>query len=404
MTFSNLELRKFAMNIIQKKSEKNPIREEKNLKLSFQLNNVYVISDYIFLDITFENKTNLAYNIDNIQFSIEDKKIYKATNNQSIPIEPIVKLFDGKQFKKTYHNIYVFKKFTFPNSKILKMRLLEEQISGRESNYTTWRLAKMNLAVRGIDSDIRWNNEGSFHKDELRDLKADYILANPPFNISDWGGDRLREDVRWKFGAPPVGNANYAWLQHIYHHLAPNGTAGVVLANGSMSSMTWKSGNESTVRGYKFTYDGLDRMLNATYGETASISTNANRFSENVTGYDKNGNIKSLQRYGQTGADMPNAVSTFLDTPRNGQIPRNCDNTMLLTKIAEININIYSIISILIMNYKLCFLEAVNQRNEVSQSNKRTRCKNKYQHTVFFGKNREVEYLACAQEFADSTQ
>ena len=109
-------------------------------------------------------------------------------------------------------------------------------IYGQESNYVTWRLAKMNLAVRGIDSDIRWNNEGSFHKDELRDLKADYILANPPFNISDWGGDRLREDVRWKFGAPPVGNANYGWLQHIYHHLAPNGTAGVVLANGSMSS------------------------------------------------------------------------------------------------------------------------------------------------------------------------
>lgn len=75
-----------------------------------------------------------------------------------------------------------------------------------------------------------------FHNDALRDAKADYILANPPFNISDWGGDRLREDVRWKFGVPPAGNANYAWLQHIYHHLAPNGTAGVVLANGSMSS------------------------------------------------------------------------------------------------------------------------------------------------------------------------
>ena len=109
-------------------------------------------------------------------------------------------------------------------------------IYGQESNYTTWRLCKMNLAVRGIDSDICWNNEGSFHKDELRDLKADYILANPPFNISDWGGDRLREDVRWQFGVPPVGNANYAWLQHIYHHLAPRGVAGVVLANGSMSS------------------------------------------------------------------------------------------------------------------------------------------------------------------------
>ena len=115
-------------------------------------------------------------------------------------------------------------------------RIGDIAIYGQESNYTTWRLAKMNLAVRGIDADIRWNNEGSFHKDELPDLKADFILANPPFNISDWGGDRLREDARWKFGVPPVGNANYAWLQHIHHHLAPNGAAGVVLANGSMSS------------------------------------------------------------------------------------------------------------------------------------------------------------------------
>ena len=109
-------------------------------------------------------------------------------------------------------------------------------IYGQESNYTTWRLCKMNLAVRSIDSDIKWNSEGSFHKDELRDLKADFILANPPFNISDWGGDRLREDVRWKYGVPPAGNANFAWVQHIVHHLAPTGTAGVVLANGSMSS------------------------------------------------------------------------------------------------------------------------------------------------------------------------
>ena len=115
-------------------------------------------------------------------------------------------------------------------------RIGDIAIYGQESNYTTWRLAKMNLAVRGIDADIRWNNEGSFHKDELQDLKADFILANPPFNISDWGGGRLREDARWKFGVPPAGNANYAWLQHIHHHLAPNGTAGVVLANGSMSS------------------------------------------------------------------------------------------------------------------------------------------------------------------------
>lgn len=115
-------------------------------------------------------------------------------------------------------------------------RIGDIAIYGQESNYTTWRLAKMNLAVRGIDSNIKWNNEGSFHKDELRDLKADFILANPPFNISDWGGDRLREDVRWAYGTPPVGNANYAWLQHIVHHLAPHGFAGVVLANGSMST------------------------------------------------------------------------------------------------------------------------------------------------------------------------
>ena len=90
-------------------------------------------------------------------------------------------------------------------------RIGDIAIYGQESNYTTWWLAKMNLAVRGIDSDIRWNNEGSFHKDELRDLKADYILAHPPFNVSDWGGDRLREDVRWTFGVPPVGSADYVF-------------------------------------------------------------------------------------------------------------------------------------------------------------------------------------------------
>jgi type I restriction enzyme M protein len=137
-------------------------------------------------------------------------------------------------------------------------RIGDIAVYGQESNYVTWRLAKMNLAVRGIDSDIRWNNEGSFHKDELRDLKADYILANPPFNISDWGGDRLREDVRWKYGVPPVGNANYGWLQHIIHHLAPNGTAGVVLANGSMSSA--QSG-EDVIRREMLNQDVVDCMV-----------------------------------------------------------------------------------------------------------------------------------------------
>ncbi|RRN79528.1 SAM-dependent DNA methyltransferase [Pseudoxanthomonas sp. SGD-10] len=137
-------------------------------------------------------------------------------------------------------------------------RLGDIAIYGQESNYTTWRLCKMNLAVRGIDADIRWNNEGSFHKDELRDLKADFILANPPFNISDWGGERLREDVRWQFGVPPVGNANYAWLQHIYHHLAPNGTAGVVLANGSMSS---NQSGEGEIRKAMLEADAVDCMV-----------------------------------------------------------------------------------------------------------------------------------------------
>ena len=109
-------------------------------------------------------------------------------------------------------------------------------VYGQESNQTTWRLCKMNLAIRGIDAKIEWNSQGSFLRDAHRDLKADFILANPPFNVSDWGGERLREDVRWKYGPPPVGNANFAWVQHFIHHLAPGGIAGFVLANGSMSS------------------------------------------------------------------------------------------------------------------------------------------------------------------------
>jgi conjugative transposon TraN protein len=131
MTFSNLELRKFAMDIIQKKSEENPIREEKNLKLSFQLNNVYVISDYIFLDMTIKNNSNLSYDIEDLKFSLEDKKIHKATNNQSIEMTPLFQLNPQKHFRKNFRNIYVFKKFTFPNSKVMMIRLIEEQLSGR---------------------------------------------------------------------------------------------------------------------------------------------------------------------------------------------------------------------------------------------------------------------------------
>ena len=118
-------------------------------------------------------------------------------------------------------------------------------VYGQESNDTTWRMAKMNLAIRGIEADLgpRWAD--SFHEDLHPDLKADYILANPPFNISDWGGDQLRDDSRWRYGVPPAGNANYAWLQHMASHLSPRGVAGVVLANGSLSS---QQSGEGTIR------------------------------------------------------------------------------------------------------------------------------------------------------------
>jgi conjugative transposon TraN protein len=128
--YSNYELKKFAQQIFDKKLKK-PIRKKKDLKLTMQLNNVYVLDDYIFLDISIENNTNLACDIEGMKFSIEDKKIYKATNNQSILLNPLFSLNDQRKVRKSYRNIFVFEKFTFPNSKILKIRLLEEQISGR---------------------------------------------------------------------------------------------------------------------------------------------------------------------------------------------------------------------------------------------------------------------------------
>ena len=113
-------------------------------------------------------------------------------------------------------------------------RIGDIAIYGQESNYTTWRLAKMNLAIRGIDAQIAHGD--TFHNDRYPDLKADYVLANPPFNDSDWRGELLKEDKRWVYGVPPAGNANFAWVQHFISHLAPTGLAGFVLANGSMSS------------------------------------------------------------------------------------------------------------------------------------------------------------------------
>jgi len=117
-------------------------------------------------------------------------------------------------------------------------------IYGQESNQTTWRLAKMNLAIRGIDSSqVKWNNEGSFLNDAHKDLKADFIIANPPFNDSDWSGDQLRGDARWQYGEPPTGNANYAWIQHFLYHLSPSGQAGFVLAKGALTSKTSREGD-----------------------------------------------------------------------------------------------------------------------------------------------------------------
>ncbi len=115
-------------------------------------------------------------------------------------------------------------------------KIKDISVYGQESNPTTWKLAKMNLAIRGIDNNLGDRAADSFHADLHPDLKADYILANPPFNSSDWGGERLKDDVRWKYGTPPKGNANFAWVQHFIHHLNPKGQAGFVLANGSMSS------------------------------------------------------------------------------------------------------------------------------------------------------------------------
>ena len=137
-------------------------------------------------------------------------------------------------------------------------RLDDISVYGQERNPETYRLARMNLAIRGIPGDLRWNNEGTLLKDAFPDMRFDFILANPPFNIKEWGGEHLRDDARWKFGVPPLGNANFAWLQHIYHHLSPAGYAAVILANGSMSS---NSGGEGEIRKAMVEGDAVDCMV-----------------------------------------------------------------------------------------------------------------------------------------------
>lgn len=137
-------------------------------------------------------------------------------------------------------------------------RVGDISIYGQESNPTTWKLAMMNLAIRAIEANLGSEHADSFHRNLHKDLKADYILANPPFNMSEWGGDRLREDGRWKYGVPPAGNANFGWVQHFIHHLAPNGVAGFVLANGSMSSNT---SGEGEIRKNIIQADIVDCMI-----------------------------------------------------------------------------------------------------------------------------------------------
>jgi type I restriction enzyme M protein len=135
-------------------------------------------------------------------------------------------------------------------------KLGDISIYGQESNYTTWRLAKMNLAIRGIDGQIAHGD--SFHNDKHPDLKADFVLANPPFNVSDWRGELLKTDKRWKYGVPPPSNANFAWVQHMIYHLAPTGLAGFVLANGSMSS---NQSGEGEIRKTMLEADLVDCMV-----------------------------------------------------------------------------------------------------------------------------------------------
>ena len=156
-----------------------------------------------------------------------------------------------------YHQDYYKKN----NGKKLSLNPADHiSIYGQESNQTTWRLAKMNLAIRGIDSsNVKWNNEGSFLNDAHKDLKADYIIANPPFNDSDWSGELLQKDARWVYGLPPAGNANYAWIQHFLFHLSANGQAGFVLSKGSLTS---NSSNEGEIRKSLIENDLIDCIVN----------------------------------------------------------------------------------------------------------------------------------------------
>jgi type I restriction enzyme M protein len=205
-------------------------------------------------------------------------------------------------------------------------------VYGQESNYTTWKLARMNLAIRGIDANLGPRNADSFRADLHPDLKADFILANPPFNMSDWGGENLRQDVRWKFGMPPVNNANYAWIQHFIHHLSPTGVAGFVMANGSMATQT---SGEGDIRKALIEADLVDCMV-ALPGQlffTTQIP---------VCLWFLSRNKKARTIPGATKKDLPDCVRDhqgqvlFIDARKMGQLVDRIHRELTETEIARI--------------------------------------------------------------------
>ncbi len=167
----------------------------------------------------------------------------------------------SEKFIKAHQDYYKKNVSTGSANKKLSLNPVDRiSIYGQESNQTTWRLCKMNLAIRGIDSsNVKWNSEGSFLNDAHKDLKADFIIANPPFNDSDWSGELLQNDARWVYGVPPASNANYAWIQHFLYHLAPNGRAGFVLSKGSLTS---NSGGEDAIRKALVEADLIECIVN----------------------------------------------------------------------------------------------------------------------------------------------
>ncbi|HUN23662.1 MAG TPA: class I SAM-dependent DNA methyltransferase [Anaerolineales bacterium] len=185
-------------------------------------------------------------------------------------------------------------------------------IYGQESNPTTVKLAKMNLAIRGIDANIQFGD--TFTNDLHPDLKADYIIANPPFNISDWKGEQLRDDVRWKYGVPPLGNANYAWLQHFIHKLSPTGTAGIVLANGSMNSNT---GSEGEIRKNMIEARLVDCMvtLPANLFYNTTIAASLWFLAKNRTGESKGNDLPSALPFRNRENDI-----LFIDARKMGKM------------------------------------------------------------------------------------